>query len=296
MKSTQKDIYNRKWITEKSIEIIDRYDKGVLTLRGLHYQLVTIGMTNTLTHYKRVVAAMIDARWNKLVSFDTFSDHDREMVEHTNSDTTILENEISTAKNQIYAWMTSYNKNRWENQPYYPEILIEKKALQGTFRPVCKENQIALGACKGYPSLTFLHELTKRFIKAQNNGKTPIILYFGDHDPSGEDIPRSIQENIIQLGCENIEIRRIALLKNQVIKWQLPPAPVKETDSRSAKWDGIGQVELDAIPPETLHELCQDAINEIFDETLYQELLHQERKERKTYHSELQEYVKNLSL
>ena len=74
----KKDIFNRKWITDNSIEIINQYEKGMLTLRALHYQLVSIGMTNTITHYKRVVAAMIEARWAGLVDFDAFSDHDHD--------------------------------------------------------------------------------------------------------------------------------------------------------------------------------------------------------------------------
>lgn len=55
------DDFNRQWITDNSIEIISQYEAGVLTLRGLHYRLVAAGMTNTLTHYKRVVTAMIKA-------------------------------------------------------------------------------------------------------------------------------------------------------------------------------------------------------------------------------------------
>ena len=31
-----KDIYTKQWITENAIEIVDRYEKGILTLRGLH--------------------------------------------------------------------------------------------------------------------------------------------------------------------------------------------------------------------------------------------------------------------
>ena len=61
------DIYTRKWIIENSVEILSRYEPGVLTIRALHYQLVSIGMTNTLQHYKRVVAAMEVARWDGLV-------------------------------------------------------------------------------------------------------------------------------------------------------------------------------------------------------------------------------------
>jgi hypothetical protein len=184
-----KDIFTKQWIITNSIEIVSEYDKGVLTLRSLHYQLVGRGMTNDIQHYKRVVTAMESARWDNLISFDTFSDLDRVMVGETEYEVTILEDKVEQAKNQVQAWMRAYNKNKWENQPYYPEIFIEKKALQGVFQNVCNKWGIALGACKGYPSLTFLNEAHLRFLEAAMQGKQPVIIYFGDYDPSGEDIP-----------------------------------------------------------------------------------------------------------
>ena len=287
-------MFTKKWITDNSIEIIDRYEKGILTLRALHYQLVSIGMTNSITHYKRVVSAMIDARWAGLVDFDAFSDHDRSMIGKTEYETTDLDSSIEDGKKNIKNWIELYFKNRWENQPYYPEIFIEKKALQGVFQRPCFDNHVTLGACKGYPSLTFLNEATKRFQTAELNGKIPIILYFGDYDPSGEDIPRAIEENIKRLGCESIIIRRIALLHDQVVEWNLPPAPAKETDSRSAKWSGLGQVELDAVKPEMLQQLCLDSISDIFDEDLYSDLIAQQKEERILYQQELRDFVRNL--
>jgi len=290
-----KDLFTKRWITDNSLEIIERYEKGVLTLRGLHYQLVSIGMTNTISHYKRVVNAMIEARWAGLVDFDTFSDHDRAMIGVTQYEETILENEISNGKHQVRAWMMSYHKNRWENQDYYPEVFIEKKALQGVFGSVCSENDVTLGACKGYPSLTFLNDATNRFIEAEMRGKKPIILYFGDYDPSGEDIPRSIEENIKRLGCESIEVKRYALMEHQVIEWKLPHAPVKDGDSRTAKWDGIGQVELDAIEPRKLQSMCQQAIDEFFDHDLYSDLKEIEETERVEYRQSLKQFVNDLA-
>lgn len=79
--------------------------------------------------------------------------------------------------------------------------------------------------------------------------------------------------------------------KQQVIEWGLPPAPAKETDSRTANWDGLGQVELDAVKPEKLIALLDDAINEIFDQYLYDELIATEAKERELFQAELKRYV-----
>ncbi|MEA4975425.1 MAG: hypothetical protein VB046_06785 [Paludibacter sp.] len=291
-----KDMFTGKWILENSLEIIDRYEKGMLTLRALHYQLVSIGMTNSLRHYKRVVNTMIQARWDDKVSFDTFSDHDRGMIGQTDYDFTLLEDEIIKGKKQINAWMNSYYKNRWENQEYYPEVFIEKKALQGVFESICISNRVTLGACKGYPSLTFLNEATERFKEAVLRGKKPVILYFGDYDPSGEDIPRSIEENIIKLGCNQIEVKRFALMQHQVIEWNLPPAPAKEGDSRTKNWDGIGQVELDAIEPRKLQRMCQNAINEFFDYDLLDELNEIEERERVEYKKEMINFVNGLNI
>lgn len=261
MAKRTKDEFTRDWIIENSVEILSRYEPGVLTIRALHYQLVSIGMTNTLQHYKRVVSAMEVARWDGRVDFEAFSDRDRAMCGETKAEPTDLEEKQDEAKAQVRAWMRSYHKNRWENQPIYPEILIEKKALEGVFAKPCRNWDIAIGACKGYPS--------------------------------GEDIPRSIGENLQKFGIFGVEIRRIALMEQQVIEWKLPPAPAKETDSRTANWDGLGQVELDAVKPEKLISLLDDAINEIFDRELYDELLKIESDEREQFQTELKRYVED---
>jgi len=285
-----KDIYTKEWIINESVGITSQYEKGILTLRSLHYQLVSHGMINDIQHYKRVVNAMISARWEGIISFDTFSDLDRTMVGETKCEETIIEDQVLTAKSQIKAWMTSFHKNRWENQMYYPEVFIEKKALQGVFQNLCRDWDVTLGACKGYPSLTFLYEA---YLRLKHVDKIPIIIYFGDYDPSGEDIPRSIEENLRKFGIE-VEVRRIALMKDQVIEWNLPPAPVKSSDTRTAKWNGLGQVELDAVRPEKLMELLGGAIEDIFNPDYYEELLKQEDHERIIYQGDLKEFVKSL--
>lgn len=287
-----KDLFTREWIIEQSIDVLSHYEPGVLTIRGLHYQLVSRGMTNDIQHYKRVVAATGVARWDGRIGFDAFSDRDRSLATLTESEPSVLEDKIDTAKEQVGLWMESYSLNRWENQPYYPEVFIEKKALEGVFYKPCQREGVALGACKGYPSLTFLHDATMRFRRAERQGKQPIILYFGDYDPSGEDIPRALKENIVALGCESIEVRRICLMERQVIDWNLPPAPTKVTDSRSVHWDGLGQVELDAVKPEKLVALLRQAIHEIFDTDLYEELMDREKEEREFFQTELKRYVR----
>lgn len=288
------DEFTRDWITKNALQICAQYEHGVLTLRGLHYQLVGLGMTNSVQHYKRVVSAMIVARRGGLVAYSQFSDHDREKLGNTQWRETSLEGEVEKAKQQIRAWMTNYSRNRWENQPTYLEVWVEKKALQGTFQPITRRHNVALCPCKGYPSLTFLHEASQRFEEASNEGKHCVIAYFGDHDPSGEDIPRSIGANMAKDFFVDVEMDVRALTAEQAIEMELPPAPTKAGDSRSANFTGIGQVELDAIPPQRLQAMIEEAIEDHFDAELGEELDEAEEEEGVDYKRQLREYVESL--
>ena len=82
-----------------------------------------------------------------------------------------------------------------------------------------------------------------------------MLLYAGDHDPSGEDIDRDF---IARTDCWD-EVRRVALTAAQVEQYALPPQPGKETDSRAAgfveRHGRLVQVELDALPPDVLRDL-----------------------------------------
>jgi len=55
------DGYGRSWIIENAKNVLAEYGEPV-TVRQLYYRLVTMGMTNTLNHYQRVVQAMVKAR------------------------------------------------------------------------------------------------------------------------------------------------------------------------------------------------------------------------------------------
>jgi hypothetical protein len=53
----------------------------------------------------------------------------------------------------------------------------------------------------------------------------------------------------------------------------------------------LGQVELDAVNPEKLIAMLDDALGEIFDNDLYDELIKQEDDEREQFQAELKRYV-----
>ena len=52
-----------------------------------------------------------------------------------------------------------------------------------------------------------------------------ILLYVGDHDPSGEDMVRDIRERLLRFGVSDLKIRKIALTWDQIKLYKPPPNP-----------------------------------------------------------------------
>jgi len=284
--------FNRQWIIENARKILSDYS-GRITIRQLHYRLVAAGMTNDTNHYKRVGKAMGKARWDGIISMDAFVDRERAMFGVTEDETKDLQTEIERGKGQINGWMNAYTLNRWSNQENYIEVGIEKKALQGVFEDPCRSADVGLAPFKGYSSITFLHEAVSRFEDAIADGKIPIILYFGDYDPSGLDIPRSIRDSLSRMGV-NVEVKIIALNPDQIREMDLPGVPAKVTDSRTNNWPGGETVECDAVEPIKLAQMCRDAIEDHFDQKLYSKLKKQEFDEGTLYRKALKDYVSGI--
>ena len=143
------------------------------------------------------------------------------------------------------------------------------------------EWHVTLFPCRGYPSLTKLYESAVR-IKQNSGGKPIHILYFGDYDPSGEDIIRSVREDLTRFGID-FEIEKIAILQEQIEEYNIPPMPAKTSDPRYAKFvaeHGEDAVELDAIEPDKLQEIIGDSISKKFDEATRESVEERQDEER----------------
>ena len=92
-----------------------------------------------------------------------------------------------------------------------------------------------------------------------------MVLYFGDFDPSGEDIFRWINE---ELKPYDINVVKVALTRMQVRKYKLPPMIPKKSDPRTSGFvEKYGEmaVELDALHPKVLRELIRKSILKYMD-------------------------------
>ena len=108
------------------------------------------------------------------------------------------------------------------------------------------------------------------------------ILYFGDFDPSGEDMVRSLRERLTFFGSRP-EILKCALVAEDVNQYDLPSDFTKQTDTRShafvAKYGDLA-VELDALPVDALRERLVTEIENRIDIDALNEVKTLEQRER----------------
>ncbi len=245
--------------------IVDYAEQGLsLTLRQLYYRFVAADLIeNTPRSYDRLGGIINNARLAGLMDWDAIEDRGRELESEPHWDTP---GEIIESCARAFAF------DKWEGQEYRVEVWVEKQALEGVVAQAAEPLDCAYFACKGYTSQSEMWRAAQRFEEYIEQDQKPVIIHLGDHDPSGIDMTRDIEDRLNELFGVEVEIQRIALNMNQIRKHRPPPNPAKTTDSRFKQYVvqyGHESWELDALEPATLRELIQDAIGEYIDIDLF---------------------------
>lgn len=191
----------------------------------------------------------------------------------------------------------TYRLPRWKGQDKYVELWVEKDAISGVLAPMASQYHVTLMVNRGYSSQSAMHEAAQRFIAKETEAgretdRQGILLYIGDHDPSGEDMVRDIQDRLDMFGA-NVEVEKIALTMAQVEEYNPPPNPTKHTDTRSQGYiDKYGEEcwEVDALSPDVLHQIVKDAILEHLD----LEAMDKVKEQEETDKTKLKSFVKEM--
>lgn len=167
------------------------------------------------------------------------------------------------------------------------EVWIEKDALAGVIENVCRRNDVPFFSCRGYTSQSEMWAASQRIMSHINNEQNVTIIHLGDHDPSGIDMSRDIEERLqMFIGYDNADwltVDRIALNMDQVRKHKPPPNPCKLTDARATDYIrkfGQSSWELDALDPRTLDALIETTIHDLRDEKRWKESVKEEKQHR----------------
>ena len=156
---------------------------------------------------------------------------------------------------------------------------MEKDALAGVLLEETWDLDVPLMVTRGYSSLSFLHGAGREIAET---GKPAFIYYFGDHDPSGVNIPTVVERGLREFAPDaEIHFERVAVLPEQIADMNLPTRPTKKSDTRSKAFLGES-VEVDAIPPRDLRRLCRNRIMRHISEEDLAVLREAEKSERHT--------------
>ncbi len=150
--------------------------------------------------------------------------------------------------------------------------------------------RVGVASSSGFDSLTVKHELyTDAVARLREYGQETVLLHLGDHDPSGVSLYESLAEDLTQFGRDEghrrlIEVRRVALTPEQIVRLGIEPQPdaVKPSDSRSKAFIERGlepAAQLEAIPPDELTNLVRESVVGALDMEQFIESVSREREE-----------------
>jgi hypothetical protein len=243
-----------------------------MTVRQVFYQLVAIGaIEKTEAEYKQTVVRLVTLmRRNRDLPFGWISDSTRWMRKPRT---------YSSLEDMLTLTAETYRRALWGDQEVYTEIWLEKDALAGVLYQETERYDVPLMVTRGYPSLSYLYEAAEA-IGSQN--KPAFLYYFGDYDPSGLDITRTVERGIREFARgADIYFERVAVTREQIERLKLPTRPTKKTDSRSKNFTGES-VEVDAIPPTVLRGLVKECIEKHVDRRALARTQRIEAAERET--------------
>lgn len=256
-------------------QVVDEYSaQGYeLTLRQAYYQLVARGyIPNNELSYKNIGNLINDGRLAGLIDWHSITDRTRNLRGNSHWD-----NPADVIASARY----SYLLDKWMGQPNYVEVWVEKDALVDIVGQVCRPLDTPYFSCRGYTSQSEMWSAAQRFIQ-QSDREKRIIIHLGDHDPSGIDMTRDIQERLEMFGAD-VFVKRVALTMNQIQTYNPPPNPAKITDSRASKYiDQFGDEswELDALEPKVITNLINQEVTKYRDDGIYQAVCDKEKREK----------------
>jgi hypothetical protein len=247
------------------------------TVRQVFYQLVTRGtIEKTEKEYQGVVIRLLsEMRLDGRIPWDWIVDESRR---------TRITQTFDNISDALQDTAKFYRRSALRECSDYLEIWSEKEALAGIIYDVASDYDVPVVVSKGMPSLTQVFGSFLNIKHAGRAGKNSYIYQFGDHDPTGCLIPKSIEARLCEFcdehGIDPPVVERIALTEEQVERHRLPTRPTKRDGNTHAKDFEGDSVELDALPSSELRALVRECIEWHINPSALETLREAEQSER----------------
>lgn len=236
-------------------------DAGAVPInpRGFFYQLESHKIVpKTEAAVKQVTDILTQMRKSGIIPISWIVDHGREII-HPETYTDLRE--------YISLIGHSYQRDLMTSQKTRVILGVEKAGAVPFLEPIARRYRIPMVALRGYSSLSLADDISHLVGEFLTGNQEVVILYCGDHDPSGTDIDRALVEQMSVCGVDPEQYRfiRVCVTQDQISEFSLPTRPTKSSDTRSGGWQGDRSVELDAIPVPLLREIVEKAVLEHID-------------------------------
>lgn len=270
----------KKVVVPRAADIVRSYTTGV-TLRQLFYRLVAEGaIPNTRQAYQGLSNATVDPR--RLGEFPPLVDRRRGIAQPTFWDDAQDVRDWLRGENGYRE--PAFRIDRTEGQPVNLYVGSEKDALSALLGNWLEERGIPVIVVGGWHSEGYERQIN-RHIDWRGDGRKGVLLYLGDLDPAGEGIESNIRSHV-----HFDDIIRVALDNDQAQELDLPENTDPEVERKlenhpgriafEAKYGRLFQIEVDAVPPDVLQEMVNDAIEPFWDQSAFEAALEREQQER----------------
>jgi hypothetical protein len=174
----------------------------------------------------------------------------------------------------------AYRRDFWLHQPQRVLVVSEKGTVRGVLAPVLDQYGVGFRVMHGFSSATAVYDIAQ-----DCDGCPLIILYVGDYDPSGMYMSeRDLPERLAKYDGDHVQVKRIALTQaHRGLPWF--PASDKKKDPRYpwfVRNYGDRCWELDALDPNDLRALVEEAIRAEIEPVAWNRCAAVEKAERES--------------
>jgi hypothetical protein len=231
------------------------HEHGPCSVRHLFYQSVVAqmpGITKTDAGYGKVQLLVLELRRDGSIPYSLIVDSTRWQrgprmwgsVQEALDDTARL-----------------YRRDLWRSSPWRVEVWCESDSIASTITEPTYRWGVPLMVTRGFSSETFAFNAAETWQETPD--RQPVVLYVGDHDPHGLDIERKLAERLAEFTedtFDEIDWLRLGVTWEQVEALDLPGTEPKRDYGFPLA------VEAEALPPQTLVQIVDDAIDTYVDD------------------------------
>lgn len=251
--------------------IIAEYDMA-LTIRQIFYRLVArFFYEKTENAYKNLAELLNKARRARRIPMEAIRD-DTSVSYHP-----LYWDSIDDFLAGMRRMVEDFRLDRQHGQAHRLIVMCEAAGMAGQLYRVTESYGIAVLSGGGFDSTSDKHRLGENWA-----GEDPsvTVLRIGDYDASGQSMHMNLLEDIGAFAADyggSVEFMQIAITPEQARSRGLPSAPPKPTDRRPRHFTDTETWQAEALDPNDLTGILEDAIlarldRAVFDAVLVKEI------------------------